>query len=90
MRQAIVSCPSNSEVTGNLCRDLRFQGSQFKSGDYTLNLYVSGPHRDAGAQSTGKPFQPVLSLGYVVSNRSAAEFGLLASEQKRQVQSIVF
>ena len=70
--------------------ELHLQATQLKHGDYTLNLQVSGPHRDSGVEHGGKPFQLVLSLSYAVASQSAAEFELMANEEIREAKSSAF
>lgn len=70
--------------------EIHLQGTQFTNDDYTINLQVSGPHRDAGVQHTGKPFQFVLSISYKVASASATEFELMANEEIKNSKAAAF
>jgi len=62
-----------------------FQAARFQSGNYTLSVQASGPHRGSVVKFPERPFQLVVALSYRPSVTAAAEFESLANDEIRQV-----
>lgn len=70
--------------------DVHYQGSNMRSGDYSLAIQVSGPHRDNQPNSRSRPYQLVISLGYAAATGAAGEFELLADREIQQAAAEKF
>jgi hypothetical protein len=58
--------------------------SRFWSGDYELEVRVSGPHRDNPLMPPDKTFQLLIALTYKPSTTTAVEFEALAKAEIKQ------
>jgi hypothetical protein len=66
------------------------QAAQFQSGNYTLSVHASGPHRGSLVKSPDRPFQLVVALSYRPSVAAATDFESLANAEIKQVAADQF